>query len=259
MRAALAAAACTALVGIPALARAQQSTGSIEAHDAGYSGTWDANGTGTSTLTVAPGATVTFSYPSGASLHNVVFRDAQPASCSGLPPADQPRGPGWSGTCTFDHAGTYAFVCGLHPDMTGEVVVPAAATPTVPGATPTPAPPSAAVTPTPTPSPQSTLKVTLPPRQAGTHVRGSVAVQSAHTRLEVTASAALRRGRAERVGGWLRRSAPAGRVAFSVPLDARARKALRRRHRLAVTLRVALVPPGGRALNRRAKTTVRSG
>jgi hypothetical protein len=90
-------------------------------------------------------------------------------------------------------------------------------------------------------------------------VRGSVLVQSARTRLGVTAYAPLSRGRAARVGGWLRRSAPAGRVAFSVPLDARARKALRRRHRLAVTLKVALTPPGGHALHHTVRTSLRRG
>jgi hypothetical protein len=145
--------------------------------------------------------------------------------------------------------------------MTGTVTVAAAPAPTPTyGATPTATPaPSATPPPTATPGPQSSLKVTLPAHQAGRHVRGSVQVQSAHTRLEVTVSAKLTGRKAVRVGHWLKRSAPAGRVTFAVPLIAPARHALARRHRLAVTVRVALTPPGGRTLNRAAKATVRPG
>jgi plastocyanin len=264
-RAALVAAACGALVGIPALARAQQgaaASGTFTAHDLNgvASGYWTADDGSDTTLTVAKGATVTFTYPSGMSYHNVVFDDTspKPASCDGLPPHFQ--APPWTGSCTFDRADTYTFHCELHPDMKGSIVVadpPPGATPTpLPGTTPTPTPTAA---PTPTPQPQSTLKVTLPSRQHGRHVRGSVQVQSAHTRLEVTVSAKLTGRRAVRVGHWLKRSAPAGRVAFSIPLIAPARHALASRHKLPVTVRVALTPPGGRTLNRAAKATVRPG
>ncbi len=265
MRAALVAVACGVLVGIPGLASGQQpgppSSGRFTAHDLnGYaSGYWTADDGSDTTLTIATGGTVTFSYPSGGqSFHNVKFDPAgpQPASCSGLP--SQPTGPPWSGSCTFDHAGSYAFVCGLHPDMTGTVVVadaPPGSTPTpLPGTSPTPTPTSTAM-----PAPQSSLKVTLPARQKGRHVRGSVQVQSAHTRLDVSAWAKLTGRRTVRVAHWLKRSAPAGRVSFSLPLIARARHMLTLRHRLAVTVRVALTPPGGHTLHRAVKATVRPG
>ena len=49
--------------------------------------------------------------------------------------------PGWEGYCTFPNAGTYTFVCGAHPEMTGTVIVQ--------DATPTPtASPTATATPT---------------------------------------------------------------------------------------------------------------
>jgi hypothetical protein len=264
MRAALVAAACAALVGIPALARAQQSdppsSGRFTAHDLnGFaSGYWTADDGQATSLTIATGGTVTFTYPAGGmSFHNVKFTGPQPTCSASLPP--QAQAAPWSGSCTFDHAGTYPFVCSLHMDMTGTVVVadPVAATPTpTGGAYPTPTPPPA---PTATPAPQSTLNLTLATRQRGTHVRGSVQVQSAHTRIEVTAAAKLTGRRAVRVGGWLKRSAPAGRVAFSVPLIAKARHTLTRAHKLAVTLRIALTPPGGRTLNRAVRVTVRPG
>jgi plastocyanin len=270
MRAALIAVACGALVGIPALAWATDppATGSFTAEDViPDSGRWDANGDpGSSSLTVVSGGTVTFSYPSGMSTHSVSFTSAAKPACSGVPaPADYPGGwgPGWMASCRFDQPGRYTFTCPIHPAMTGTVTVEAAPTPTPsPGASPTPTPVYGATpTPTPTamPTPQRTVKVTLPAHQQGRHVRGSVQVQSAHTRLEVTISAKLTGRKAVRVGHWLKRSAPAGRVAFAVPLIAPARHTLARRHKLAVTVRVALTPPGGRTLSHAAKATVKPG
>ena len=113
-------------------------------------------------MTVAPGESVKFSYPSGASTHNVVFNDAQPASCvqssapNGLPTFEAPplpkfvEGPGWSGQCRFDTPGTYTFRCSVHPEMTGTVVVAASR----PAATPT-ATPSATVSAVEPPAPDA--------------------------------------------------------------------------------------------------------
>jgi PKD repeat protein len=95
-------------------------------------------------VTVNPGETVTFSYPTGTSVHNVAFNATgpQPASCAqtlptptapGNPP--MPAGPslaGWAGNCTFANVGTYVFYCVAHQAMQGTVVVvPANQNPTV--------------------------------------------------------------------------------------------------------------------------------
>lgn len=280
-RAALVALACGALAGIPALARAQQQdplSGTVTAKDVGTmgDGRFSVNDTNSTTLTVATGATVTFAYPDGASFHNVHFDSAQPASCrqdSGAnlgPVPPLPAGPaphGWSGSCTFSAAGSYPFKCDLHADMTGTIVVrdPAAATATPsPGATPTPTP-GGNPYPTPTPTadpPQSTLRgaVRLAARQKGTRVRGSVQVKAARSRLEVAVSARLPgHSRATRVGRWRKTVSRAGRAAFVVPLSAKARSALRKRHRLRLTVAVALTPPGGHKLTRTLHTTLRRG
>jgi len=102
---------------------------------------------------------VNFSFPTGngTTSHNVTFPDSasQPASCVQtaaptvpfpspiLPAPPLPAGaepPGWAGSCTFNTAGTYSFVCGVHPDMTGTVTVKAPAVPTpTPTATASPA------------------------------------------------------------------------------------------------------------------------
>jgi plastocyanin len=85
------------------------------------------------TVTIATGERLTLANAGGT--HNFVFQDgAYPPDPA--PPDDA----AWDGLGrTFAQAGTYAFVCGAHPQMVGSVVV------QDPAATPTP-------TPTPVPS-----------------------------------------------------------------------------------------------------------
>jgi plastocyanin len=232
----------------PALAYSDVAAdGSFKAVDFG----WVADGGSGNELTIAPGETVAFAYPTGASFHNVVFEGMQPSACTGVQPDDS--SPGWSGNCRFDEAGTFRFVCGVHPEMTGRVIVRAAPTPT-PTPTPTIDPGgSPAPTATPTPAPTTSLKVTLARTQRSMRVRGAVEVAQAGSRLQVTA----RTNR--RVGRFVRRSTGPGTAVFSVGLDARARKALRTKGRLTVTVRIALTAPGAKTLTRRAKTTLTRG
>ncbi len=99
----------------------------------------DASGTDETdnTVTIAPGGTVEFAYPSTANSHNVVFGDPntgegpQPASCTqtgglvlgAVPPLPAFPFNSWDGTCTFNTPGTYTFFCGAHKYMVGTVVV----------------------------------------------------------------------------------------------------------------------------------------
>lgn len=64
-------------------------------------------------LRVTAGTTVTWTWDDGSAQHNVVFDDdtASPAQSQGT----------W--TRTFDEPGTFAYVCTLHPRMTGTVVL----------------------------------------------------------------------------------------------------------------------------------------
>jgi plastocyanin len=57
---------------------------------------------------------------------------------------------GASGTATFDTAGTFAYVCSIHPQMTGSVVVEAAAATPEPTAAPTSGGGGVTITPAPT-------------------------------------------------------------------------------------------------------------
>jgi plastocyanin len=153
---------------VPALARGEATSSadaSIVVFDNGFTdgGQADPND---NTVQIAPGGTVSFAYPTGASSHNVVFGAAPPSSCvqtagTVIPPVPPlphfAMGPGWSGECTFTAAGTYTFACGVHPAMTGTVIVGDAATPT-----PTPTP-TATATATASPTPTATPVVTPAP------------------------------------------------------------------------------------------------
>jgi plastocyanin len=198
-------------------------------------------------VTIVAGGHVDFSYPEGASRHNVVFTGLQPSLCGiSQPPSSltkaplpsTPTGPLWEGGCDFAVAGAYPFVCGLHSNMTGTVTVVA------PGTAPPPPPPATPLAPA-----GSALRVTSV--QRGTSVRGSVRVRSAGSRLLARAFArrrSLSGGTSNALvasGRQLRSSVSATRVSFSVPLSAAARRALGRNGRLAVTLRLTVTPPSG--------------
>ena len=192
-------------------------------------------------VTVTVGASVPFSY-SGTKQHYVKFTSGPTPDCSPGVPMSNKTG-SWAGECTFRTVGEYAFICPNHDippyaTMRGVVrVVAATPTPTPdasatpqPGASPTPEPP-----PGPTVQPQTSLKLTLASGQRGTRVRGRVEVLQAASRLEVTLTA-----RRVRVGRVVRTSLTPGQVSFSVPLNAKGRRALRSRKRLDVTVTVAL-------------------
>jgi plastocyanin len=186
------------------------------------------DGNGSSSVTIARGGSVAFSYPSGASAHNVVFGATQPTSCTGMPATASP--PGWSGSCTFDAYGTYTFHCGLHSFMTGTVEVPDPNAPTTGTTTPPPA-------------------VKVAHRQRGVIVRGSVTTPAGPSAIAVTALVAKKalasRVRLVKVGALRKHSAGTGKTAFGLRVNRAARRALERRHRLAVTLRIAVRPDAG--------------
>ena len=108
---------------VPATARGQAAT--VDAYDFGFR---DA-ATGSSTVTVAPGAEVAFALSGRRQLpqRRSSARSRRPrarrrpaptpAPCRRSPPI--PTAEGWTGTCRFDTPGAYDFHCGLHDFMTG--------------------------------------------------------------------------------------------------------------------------------------------
>jgi hypothetical protein len=86
--------------------------------------------------------------------------------------------------------------------------------------------------------------------QRGIRVRGSVHVVRPDSRLQVDLDARRSALRASlsaraRAGRLTRLHLPAGRVRFSVRLNRRARRALRRRGRLALRVTISVTPPSG--------------
>jgi len=199
-------------------------------------------------VTILAGGHVDFSYPEGSSQHNVVFTGKQPSLCgisagpassNSAPLPNSPARALWEGGCDFAETGAYAFVCGLHANMTGSVTVVA------PNTTPPPPPPPASPL-----APASALRAMSV--QRGPIVRGSVVPRAAGSRLLARAFAtrrslysSSRSSLQVRVGRQLRSSVPSGRVAFRVALNSVARRALRRNGRLSISLRLTVTPPDG--------------
>ena len=228
--------------------------------------------------TIDAGGTVTFSYPDGGSFHNVDFQ-TDPTTCTqtagqvlgAVPPLPtSPLGEGWAGVCRFDNVGTYAFVCQAHPNIVGEViVVPAGGTTGTTGTTTT----STDTTPTDTTTTDTTTTDRTPPppprlnidkRQQGTVLRGTVTTPAGPSRIAVSAFvsnrvlASAKRAKSVRVGSQTKRSTGTGRTSFAVKLNRAARRALKRRGRLAVTLKVVVTPAGGRAVTRTTAVALRA-
>jgi plastocyanin len=254
------------VAAVPAVDAAAPDTASITAKDF----SWD-NGSGESTVTIAMGGTVSFGYPSGSSFHNVDFSSATPTSCTQtagtnvgpVPPLPAvPSGAGWAGTCRFDSPGTYAFVCDAHASMTGtvEVVDPNAPTTgtTAPPGGPGPGEPGGGG---PAGGELAAPAVKVPSRQRGTVVHGSVTTPGGPSRIAVTAFASRRalaaRARKLRIGSVTKRSAGTGPTRFALTVNRAARRALHRRHRLAVGLRIVVTPSAGSAVARMVAVTLR--
>jgi plastocyanin len=261
----LALAAClgAAVVALPAIA-GSEGVPTIAAAE--RSGVYGYHYWSPSTAKIAPGGTITIENASMTVRHGVQWIGAKPTCESSVPvgTTEAAAGTNWKGNCTFATAGTYTFYCTVHgAEMTGHVYVEAGGTTTTtppPGTTPT--------TPSPVGPPAggggagaspfagaASSSVALSSVLHGHGVRGSVAVSQTGAggtlKVQVLAArAALARAGAAAllvVGHYSRSALPAGTVRFAVPLDHGALGALRRRHHLSLTVRLALTPAGGTA------------
>ena len=206
---------------------------------------------------------------------------------TGAPQSTSGSNNAWSSTCTFTQAGTYTFHCDVH-GFSGTVYVNTAGT--VPATTTTYPPPTTGTTTGTTPPPTTTTTTTTPGTnpgggggaggggaapsagsalstvslasiQKGASVRGSADIAQAGSTLTVdlqaaSASLAKKHKAATASAGHLSRAAVGpGRVSFSVALNARARRAVRRHGRLALTVKVKVTAPGGATGTRTATST----
>jgi hypothetical protein len=257
---------CVGLAGagaalLPSLGSAQGTTATFNAVDSqpffGVHNFYVA-GTTSSTATIAPGGTVTFSYLTGTSSHNVVFTGPQPTSCTQtatapgyrigpappLPAVAEP--PGWSGTCTFNTAGTYPFDSAADgPAMSGTVIVGSTSTVTQTTTTVTvPGPIGGGGTSTNNgythfPAAGGSLRATA--SQHGSVVRGQVHVTTPKSRIV----ADLDYGHPVlRIGRTSLKGVGAGTRHFTIGLYTRGARLLAAKHRLSLTLKVELVGQG---------------
>jgi plastocyanin len=207
-----------------------------------------------STASVAPGGSVEFRNPGKVVPHGLAWTGGpEKPSCSGVPVDSS--GTDWSGSCSFAQAGTYSFVCTVHPEMQGSVTVAAAGT--TPGPGPAPAPGPSAEGPL-NGEPSQALRLLR--SQNGSSVRGSLDLTAAAAggklRIELRARAGAlgTGGRGTlRVGRLVRSSLSAGRRSFAVPLKPAARRALRERKRLPIAVEIVVSPPEGSAVKLRTR------
>jgi plastocyanin len=243
---------------LPAIASSEEASSPVEAVNEG-AGIYGTHRWSPAQTTVMAGGVVTFSNSSEIP-HGVEWRSAVRPSCEegpGKVPVgtnETASGTKWSGKCTFSQPGSYTFWCTVHHgEMTGTITVNANGTTT----TTTTTTPTTTTTTTPEPPNGSPLvgSPSLRSSQRGGSVKGSLDISKAGAgdRLEVdvlarSASVAkAKRSTPVRVGRFIRSSVPVGTVSFVVKLDAKARKALKRHHRLALTVKITLTPLYGEA------------
>jgi len=217
-----------------------------------------------SKVTLASGGSVAFTDKGREA--NIAWAGTAPTCEASVPVVPTAAKTGWEGKCTFTTPGTYRFESStLWFEYTKyEVVVEGSSTTTPPtgtgeggakgGSAPGTGSSPAPMGENPTGSPLSGAPV-VRASQSATTVKGSLEISKAGAggRLEVdllatAASLAGVRHTTRVVGRFVSASVSAGALSFSVKLDARARKALKRRHRLALTVKIVLIPLYGQAI-----------
>jgi hypothetical protein len=213
-----------------------------------------------SKVTIASGGSVTFADSKTAA--NIAWTGTAPTCESAVPVAPASPKTGWEGKCTFAMPGTYKFESStLWPEYTKyEVVVEGSATAPSTGTTGGGGSTPGTTTSGPAPVGESPTGSSLSgtPRisssQRGSTVKGSLDVSKAGAgdRLEVdliatTASLAKTGHATQVVGRFVSASVSAGQRTFSVKLNAKARRALKRHHHLALKVKITLTPVNGEA------------
>jgi hypothetical protein len=114
--------------------------------------------------------------------------------------------------------------------------------------------------------PLATLALALAKTQHGDAVHGTVQIPTADdgARLEVellAQRASLAKAKlpsSSRVGRLVRPAAPAGKASFAISLDAAAKSALHRHHKLVLTVKIVLTPEHGTKLTLTRSLELRS-
>jgi plastocyanin len=217
--------------------------------------------------TIAVGGSVTLSNTTAVP-HGVEWRSAVKPSCEEgagkVPVGSTPAASGtsWSGSCSFSQAGSYTFYCTVHGASMSATITVAPAGGTTATTSPTESPAGGTTTataPQTSPAASALQALKLSGHQHGGSVHGSLVIASAgagaRLQVDLLARRSALQGRSAhasagkvRVGRLIRSSLTAGRMSFAVPLDRRARRALRRHGQLALTVRILLTPAQGQAV-----------
>lgn len=216
------------------------------------------------TVSVAPGGTVDFAAAPG-SQHGVVWKEVPATpSCTGVPIGSAAAG--WKGSCTFTQVGSYTFYDYAHPEARGTVTV--AGGPSYTSA-------QTATSETKLPGENSSSPfvggqsqaITLAASQHGTAVKGTVDLSEAGAQgklvvelLASKASIAKRSSHSSQVtvGKSVNAGLKPGVVSFSVPLNAAGKKALHRRHSLALSVHITFAPHFGAPIKLSRTVTLHS-
>jgi plastocyanin len=219
------------------------------------------------TVTIASGGTVKIVNPSSTLEQGIVWEGASMPACEKAPTRNQ-KGP-WEETCTFTAPGTYRFNGTQIYSEAGKVVVTGSSsttptatttestptsttgTSTAPGGSTTPTTSSPSGSPSPLASlfvGSATTALKLPTTQHGHSVHGSVNVSQAGVggslEVQLLATRASLAGAGHfahvQVGKVVRGSLHAGVATFTVSLDAAARRALRERGHLELSVKLVL-------------------
>jgi plastocyanin len=269
--------AAVAIVPAPALAAAP-SEAKLEVNENCVEPDWPCWATPGSSqpaakVTIASGGSVTFVDSKTAA--NIAWTGAAPTCEPAVPVAPAATKTGWEGKCTFATPGAYKFESStLWPEYTKyEVVVEGSATAPSTGSTgegtSTPGGGTSSPTPAggeaPSGSPLSGAP-TISSSQRGTAVKGSLQVSKAGAGdrlvvelLATTASLASAGHATQVVGRSVSASVSAGQQSFSVKLNAKAKRALKRHHRLALKVKITLTPAHGQPLSVTRSVTLHAG
>jgi hypothetical protein len=231
-------------------------------------------------FTIAQGGKISFEDSDSKAPTDVIWKGAAPSCTPAVP--STPEAP-WSSICTFADAGDYEFESqDLFNDGTSnytkyKVIVEmpggGGTTSTATGTTGTS---GTTTTPTMTTTSPASLEsplagsesraVKVAKSQRGGSVKGSLQISKAGggDRLEVdllaTAASLAKAGHATQVvGRFVSASVGAGQRSFSVKLNAKARRALKRHLRLALRMKITLTPASGEALTITRSVTLHAG